>query len=78
MEAIGALHLPQEGGTLGEDGEGCDLCCGAGGDGGACGGDDALALSSGLGVVGGGREGLLGGETFWRRMVDVCWCFGTI
>lgn len=64
MRAIGALHLPQEqeGDETGGDGKGvCELCCGAGGDGGACGGDDALAMSTGLSVVGEGRKEFFGG-----------------
>lgn len=65
VAAIGALHLPQEGGKFGEDGEGCDLCCGVGGDGG-CGADDALAMSTGLKVVGEGRKEFFGGETLLR------------
>eukprot|EP00903_Cladosiphon_okamuranus_P011168 g10541.t1 len=60
LQVIGALHQPQEGSGFGEDGQGCALCCGVGGGGGACGGDDALAMSSGISVAVGGMEDLSG------------------
>ncbi|CAN0301532.1 unnamed protein product, partial [Ectocarpus sp. 8 AP-2014] len=65
LQAIGSLHSsPRAASKAGDEG-GCALCGGRGeGDysGGACGGDDALAMSSGLGFVARGAKGEFPGE----------------
>ncbi|CAM9301057.1 unnamed protein product [Ectocarpus sp. 12 AP-2014] len=64
LQAIGSLHSsPRAAAKAGE--EGCALCRGGGGgdcSGGACGGDDALAMSSGLVFVARGAKEEFPGE----------------
>ncbi|CAM9213148.1 unnamed protein product [Ectocarpus sp. 6 AP-2014] len=65
LQAIGSLHSSPGAEAKAEEEGGCALCRGAGGgnySGGACGGDDALAMSSGLVFVARGAKEEFPGE----------------